>query len=77
MPEHGRLSRYPPARHAPLTGLPPRVPRARGHDAGVHLRPRLAAPPNSLSAVRVRGRRVVVKDVGVRPPNDGQAAADE
>jgi hypothetical protein len=34
-------------------------------------------PANSLSAVRVRGRRVVVKDVGVRPPNDGQAAADE
>jgi hypothetical protein len=48
------------------------------HDAGVHLRPRLAGwrPANSLSAVRVRGRRAVVKDVGVRPPNDGQAAAD-
>ena len=50
--------------------------------AGVHLpaaTPRsLAAPPtNSLSAVRVRGRRAVVKDVGVRPPNDGQAAADD
>ena len=45
------------------------------HDAGVHLRPRLG-PANSLSAVRVRGWRAVVKDVGVRPPNDGQAAAD-
>jgi hypothetical protein len=43
------------------------------HDAGVHLRPRLG-PANSLSAVRVRGRRAVMKDVGVRPPNDGQAA---
>ncbi len=46
------------------------------HDAGVHLRPRLG-PANSLSAVRVRGRRAVVKDVGIRPPNDGQAAADD
>ena len=47
-------------------------------DAGVHLRPRSAPPTgNSLSAVRVRGRRAVVKDVGVRPPNDGQAAADD
>jgi hypothetical protein len=35
------------------------------HDAGVHLRPRLR-PANSLSAVRIRGRRAVVKDdVGV------------
>ena len=31
------------------------------HDAGVHLRPRLG-PANSLSAVRVRGRRAVVKE---------------
>ena len=46
------------------------------HDAGVHLRPRLS-PANSLSAVRVRGWRAVVKDVGIRPPNDGQAAADD
>jgi hypothetical protein len=47
------------------------------HDAGrTCLRPRLG-PANSLSAVRVRGRRAVVKDVGVRPPNDGQAAADD
>ena len=46
------------------------------HDAGVHLRPRLH-PANSLSAVRVRGWRTVVKDAGVRPPNDGQAAADD
>ena len=44
-------------------------------------------PANSLSAVRVRttlvlcgqrGRQAVVKDVGVRrPPNDGQAAAED
>jgi hypothetical protein len=27
--------------------------------------------------VRVRGWRAVVKDVGIRPPNDGQAAADD
>ena len=40
------------------------------HDAGVHQRPRLR-PANSLLAVRVRGWRAVVKDVGVRPPNDG------
>jgi hypothetical protein len=40
------------------------------------LRPRFR-PANSLSAVRVRGRRAVVKDVGVRPPNDAQAAADD
>jgi hypothetical protein len=46
------------------------------HDAGEHLRPRLHTA-NSLSAVLVRGRRAVVKDVGVRPPNDGQAAADD
>jgi len=44
----------------------------------VHLRPRLLGVANSLSAVRVRGRRAVVKDVGVRPPIDGpQAAADD
>ena len=70
--EHGRLSRYPPAhgRRAPLT--------ARRRAAGVHLRPRLRpANRDSLSAVRVRGRRAVVKDVGVRPPNDGKAAADD
>ena len=46
-----------------------------------------AYPANSLPAVRVRttlvlrgqrGRQAVVKDVGVRrPPNDGQAAADD
>ena len=47
------------------------------HDAGVPLRPRRLPPANSLSAVRVRGWRAVVKDVGVRPPNDGQAAADD
>jgi len=48
------------------------------HDAGVHLggQPRLGLV-NSLSAVRGRGQRAVVKDVGVRPPNDGQAAADD
>jgi hypothetical protein len=27
--------------------------------------------------VRVRGGRAVVKDVSVRPPNNGQAAADD
>ena len=50
-----------------------RVPRARRRAGGrcTYLRPRLR-PANSLSAVRVRGRRAVVKDVGVRPPNDGQ-----
>jgi hypothetical protein len=55
-----------------------RVPRARRRAGGrcTYLRPRLR-PANSLSAVRVRGRRAVVKDVGVRPPNDGQAAADD
>jgi hypothetical protein len=42
----------------------------------MHLRPRLG-PATSLSPVRVRGRRAVVKDVGVWPPNDGQAAADD
>ena len=66
-------------------GLPPRVRAPRTHDAGragraggraggaggagwVHLRPR-RGPANSLSAVRVRGRRAVVKDIGVRMPN--------
>jgi hypothetical protein len=38
-------------RHRPAAA---RAPRA--YDAGVHLRPRLG-PANSLSAVRVRGRR--------------------
>ena len=57
-------------RPQPVPASPPRVahrPAAarapRTHDAGVHLRPRLG-PVNSLSAV--------VKDVGVRPPNDGR-----
>ena len=48
----GRLSRYPSVY---------RSQAYRHHDAGVHLRPRLG-PANSLSAVRVRGRRAVVKD---------------
>jgi len=52
------------------------VPRARRRAGCTHLRPRLG-PANSLSAVRVRGRQAVVKDVGVRPSNDGQAAADD
>ena len=50
---------------------------------GVHLRPRLGPPANSQPLARlcayrtraVRRRWAVVKDVGVRPPNDGQAAA--
>ena len=46
-----------------------------GAPAATHAR--LGGPANSLSAVRVRGRRAVVKDAGVRPPNDGQAAADD
>ena len=50
--------------------------RPAGRPGGVHLRPRLG-PANSLSAVCVRGRRAVVKDIGVRLPNDGQAAADD
>ena len=65
------LSRCSPARRAPLAGLPPRVPRARRR--GACTCGHASAPPNSLSAVRVRGRRAVVKDIGVRPPNDGQA----
>ena len=43
--------------------------RPAGRAGGVHLRPRLG-PANSLSAVCVRGRRAVVKDIGVRLPND-------
>jgi hypothetical protein len=53
------------------------MPACPAHDARVHLRPRL--PAKSLSAVRVRGRRAVVKDAGAfgRPMTDGQAAADD
>jgi len=75
------LSASPPR----AAGLPPRVRAPRTHDAGragraggraggaggagwLHLRPR-RGPANSLSAVRVRGRRAVVKDIGVRMPN--------
>jgi hypothetical protein len=78
----GSAGTHQPAESRSQACLPPRVPRARTHARtherrrGVHLWPRLG-PANSLSAVRVRGRRAVVKDVGVRPPNDGQAAADD
>ena len=45
------------------------------HDAGrgapALLRPRFG-PANSLSAMRVRGRRAVVKDIGVQLPHDGR-----
>ena len=51
--------------------------RARpAYDARVHLRPRLG-PANSPSAARVRGRRTMAEEVGVRQPDDGQAAADD
>ena len=43
-------------------------------DAGLHPRPRLC-PAHGRLAARVRGRRPVVEDVGVRPPDGGQAAA--
>ena len=39
--------------------------------------PRPRQQPASRPRAGVRGRRAVVKDVGVRPPNDGQAAADD
>ena len=45
-------------------------------DAGVHLRPRLR-PAHGRLPTRVRGRRAVVEDLGVRPPDGGQAAADD
>jgi hypothetical protein len=69
-------SRYPPARRAPLTHRPAaaRAPRTTPGCTCGHARVQGA---NSLPAVRVRGRRAVVTDVGVRPPNDGQAAADD
>jgi hypothetical protein len=58
------------------------------HDAGDRGAPaatRLGPPANSQPLARlcayrtraVRRRWAVVKDVGVRPPNDGQAAADD
>ena len=40
-------------------------------DAGLHPRPRLC-PAHGRLAARVRGRRAVVEDVGVRPPDGGQ-----
>jgi hypothetical protein len=53
------------------------------HDAGVHLRPCMHAclpwprqQPLGRARTRAAGRGEGVKDVGVRPPNDGQAAAD-
>ena len=45
-------------------------------DAGLHPRPRLR-PAHGRLAARVRGRRSVVEDLGVRPPDGGQAAADD
>ena len=45
-------------------------------NAGVHPRPRLRPAHGRLPA-RVRGRRAVVEDLGVRPPDGGQAAADD
>ena len=45
-------------------------------DAGLHPRPRLC-PAHGRLAARVRGRRAVVEDVGVRHPDGGQAAADD
>jgi hypothetical protein len=65
----------PRAAHRPAAARAPRTT-----PGCTYLRPRLGPANslfNSLSAVRVRGRRAVVKDVGVRPPNDGQAAADD
>jgi len=66
-------TRQPAARRS-QTGLPaclpPRVPRARRRGAP-------AATPRPRQQPLVRGRQAVVKDVGVRPPNDGQAAADD
>jgi hypothetical protein len=66
----------PRAAHRPAAARAPRTDDAGvGAPAATHAR--LGGPANSLSAVRVRGRRAVVKDAGVRPPNDGQAAADD
>ena len=45
-------------------------------DAGLHPWPRLC-PAHGRLAARIRGRRVVVEDPGVRPPDGGQAAADD
>jgi hypothetical protein len=84
---HLRTNRPPPARRQAASQpqrAARRVPcprttharRGRVHAPYMHLRPRLG-PATSLSPVRVRGRRAVVKDVGVWPPNDGQAAADD
>ena len=42
----------------------------------MHLRPRLR-PAHGHLPTRVRGRRAVVEDLGVRPPDGGQAAADD
>eukprot|EP00964_Phaeocystis_antarctica_P014203 scaffold7820_cov51-Phaeocystis_antarctica.AAC.2 len=51
--------------------------RARpAYDAGVHLRPG-PGPANRPSAARIRGRRTMAEEVGVRQPDDGQAAADD
>ena len=52
-------TRQPAARRS-HTDRPAAASECPAHDAGVHLRPRLG-PANSLSAVRVRGRRAVVK----------------
>jgi len=64
-----------PAESRSHTGLPPRVPRARrraGCTCGHAL-----APPTASRPCAYAGGGAVVKDVGVRPPNDGQAAADD
>jgi hypothetical protein len=72
-------TRQAAARRAPLCHRSAAARAPRTTHAGVHLRPRLAAsaPPTASRPCAVRGRRAVVKGVGVRLPNDGQAAADD
>jgi hypothetical protein len=72
----------PRAAHRPAAARAPRTTPGCtcGHALLGPANPTLIQQTDSLSrvsAVRLRGRRAVVKDVGVRPPNDGQAAADD
>jgi hypothetical protein len=74
-----RLSRYavpasPPRAVHSVTGLPPRVPRARRRGAPAAT-PRPRQQPLDRARTRAAGRGEGYRRH--RPPNDGQAAADD
>ena len=68
--------RPPRAAHRPAAARAPRTTPAGVHAPAATARS-APAPTNSPSAARVRGRRAMAEEVGVRQPDGGQAAADD